>query len=281
MQVFRSLEEFKQARKDLGRESSIGLVPTMGALHAGHASLAQKAVEENSFSIATIFVNPTQFGPNEDLDRYPRTLEADLNLLKDIGISAVLAPNTEDVYGKGPNLISFQIEEMDRILCGAKREGHFNGVLQIVSILFNLAQPDKAYFGKKDFQQLMIIKRMIKELHFPLEAIGCPIIREDDGLAMSSRNRYLNPQERKQALFLSHCLKEIKAKAAQFSHTEEVHSFVQKKLKDYPLVQLDYFEILEAQDLSQITNINESKQPHLFVAAYLGKTRLIDNMSLI
>ena len=282
MRQLKSITELKQALSAVRADGkTIALVPTMGNLHQGHLSLVGIARQRADIVVASIFVNPTQFGPNEDLDRYPRTLEADLKLLEEMGISAVLAPNTEDVYGKGPNLISLQIEEMDRKLCGAKREGHFNGVLQIVSILFNLTQPDKAYFGEKDFQQLMIIKRMIQELHFPLEAVGCPIVREEDGLAMSSRNRYLNSEERKQALFLSQCLKEIKAKAAEFSFAEDIQSFVQKKLKAYPLVKLDYFEVLEAEDLSEITKIEESKHPHLFVAAYLGKTRLIDNMSLI
>ncbi|MDW3650269.1 MAG: pantoate--beta-alanine ligase [Bacteroidia bacterium] len=280
MQVFRSLDEFKKARKDLVSVSSIGLVPTMGALHAGHASLAERAVADNPYTIATIFVNPTQFGPNEDLDKYPRTLEADLKLLEDIGISAVLAPNIADVYGDGRNLISFQIEEMDRKLCGAKRPGHFNGVVQIVSILFNLVQPDKAYFGEKDFQQLMIIRRMIQELHFPLEAVGCPIIRESDGLAMSSRNRYLNLQEREQALFLNKTLKEIRKDFSQFGSKTEVLDRVKERMKDYPLVQLDYFDVLEARDLSEIEDFQQAKQGHLFVAAFLGKTRLIDNMSL-
>lgn len=280
MQVFRSLDEFKKARKDLVSVSSIGLVPTMGALHAGHASLAERAVAENPYTIATIFVNPTQFGPNEDLDKYPRTLEADLKLLEDIGISAVLAPNIADVYGDGRNLISFQIEEMDRKLCGAKRPGHFNGVVQIVSILFNLVQPDKAYFGEKDFQQLMIIRRMIQELHFPLEAVGCPIIRESDGLAMSSRNRYLNLQEREQALFLNKTLKEIRKDFSQFGSKAEVLDRVKERMKDYPLVNLDYFDVLEARDLSEIEDFQQAKQGHLFVAAFLGKTRLIDNMSL-
>ena len=280
MQVFRSLAEFKKARKGLHSVSSIGLVPTMGALHAGHASLAEKAVAENPYTIATIFVNPTQFGPNEDLDKYPRTLEADLKLLEDIGISAVLAPNVADIYGDGRSLISFQIEDMDRKLCGAKRPGHFNGVVQIVSILFHLAQPDKAYFGEKDFQQLMIIRRMIQELHFPLEAVGCPIIREQDGLAMSSRNRYLKADEREQALFLNKTLKEIRRDFSQFANKEEVLERVAERMKGYPLVELDYFDVLEANDLSEIEDFQQAKQAHLFVAAFLGKTRLIDNMSL-
>ncbi|MEL6250523.1 MAG: pantoate--beta-alanine ligase [Bacteroidota bacterium] len=280
MQVFRSLDEFKKARKDLHSVSSIGLVPTMGALHAGHASLAEKAVAENPYTIATIFVNPTQFGPNEDLDKYPRTLEADLKLLDDIGVSVVLAPNVAEIYGDGRSLVSFQIKEMDRKLCGATRPGHFNGVVQIVSILFNLAQPDKAYFGEKDFQQLMIIRRMIQELHFPLEAVGCPIVREEDGLAMSSRNLYLKPDERKQALFLNKALQEIRKDFHQFRNKEEVLERVHERMKDYPLVKLDYFDVLEAHDLSEIEDFQQAKQAHLFVAAFLGKTRLIDNMSL-
>lgn len=280
MQIFRTIADFKKARKEMRDISSIGLVPTMGALHQGHASLARKAVAENEYTLATIFVNPTQFGPNEDLDKYPRTLEADLDLLREIGISAVLAPEVKEIYGGEPSLIKFHIQEMDRKLCGAKRPGHFDGVLQIVSILFNLTQPDIAYFGEKDFQQLMIIKRMVKELHFPLEVVGCPIVRESDGLALSSRNRYLSAEERQQALFLNHTLNKVKEQFSQFTYSVQIQDFVQEQLRKYPLAQLDYFEVLEEDDLSEVSLLRDMKKPHLFVAAYLGKTRLIDNLPI-
>lgn len=280
MQIFQTVADFKKARRELTGISSLGLVPTMGALHEGHASLARKAVEENDYVLATIFVNPTQFGPNEDLDRYPRTFEADVELLEKIGVKGVFAPNVQEIYGQEPSLIKFLIQEMDQKLCGATRPGHFDGVLQIVAILFNLTRPDRAYFGEKDFQQLMIIKRMVKELHFPLEVIGCPIVREADGLAMSSRNRYLNPEERKQGLFLYNTLSKVRKQYSRFSKSEELQAFVQEELGNYPLVKLDYFEVLEEQDLSLVHDLQAMENPHLFVAAYLGKTRLIDNIAV-
>lgn len=280
MQIFRTLSDFHKARRELTGISSLGLVPTMGALHAGHASLAQRAVEENDYALATIFVNPTQFGPNEDLDRYPRTLEADIELLEKIGVKGVLAPDVQEIYGNEPSLIKFVIEGMAQKLCGATRPGHFDGVLQIVAILFNLTRPDTVYFGKKDFQQLMIIKRMVKELHFPLEIVGCPIVREKDGLAMSSRNRYLNPEEREQSLFLYHTLSKVRKQFADFSKPEDLQEFVQTELGKYPLVTLDYFQVLEEEDLSDNEDLQSMEKPHIFVAAYLGKTRLIDNAAV-
>ncbi|MCL4105817.1 UNVERIFIED_CONTAM: hypothetical protein GTU68_012455 [Idotea baltica] len=227
----------------------------MGALHDGHASLIRKASKENEIRVVSIFVNPTQFGPNEDLDAYPRTLEEDQKLCKTAGATHIYAPAINDIYPEGRETfeIQFGLRSMDKILCGAKRPGHFDGVLQVVSKLFNIVRPHKAYFGKKDFQQLSILETLGRELFFPVEVIGCPIIREEDGLAMSSRNRYLNPEERKQALFLSQTLAKVHAASHEGALVADLQAIVREELED---------------------------QPHSFMAAFCGATRLIDNLSL-
>ena len=280
MQVFYTHSSFRSARTKLSANKRIGLVPTMGALHEGHASLVRKSVAENDITIVSIFVNPTQFGPNEDLDKYPRTLEADCTLLDSLGVDIVWVPTKEEIYPAEQNYISFHIEYFDTILCGAKRLGHFNGVLQIVSILFHWIQPTHAYFGRKDYQQLFLIRRMVQELHFPIEVIGCPIVREADGLALSSRNRYLSAEERKQSLFLYKTLSHIRNQINQFGEVAAIHSFVELQLTEYPLVRLDYFEVLNGKTLRPLTKISSAQSPVAFMAAFLGKTRLIDNVSL-
>lgn len=280
MRIFHSLADYRAARKALSFSTSVGCVPTMGALHAGHASLAARAVQENDVTVVTIFVNPTQFGPNEDFSRYPRTLEADVALLQTISDDLwVLAPPADEVYPFGKQTeIGFSISHMDKMLCGASRPGHFNGVLQIVSMLFNLVQPDRAYFGEKDFQQVALIRRMALELHFPVEVIPCALIREADGLAMSSRNIYLSPEERQQALYLYTTLEAIRAGYDQFASVEAVRAFAQERLHAYPLVRPDYFDLRESADLSPVTDLRSAVAPRAFVAAFLGKTRLIDNL---
>ena len=280
MQVFYSNSTFRSARLQLAHSTQIGLVPTMGALHAGHASLVQKSVEENDTTVVSIFVNPTQFGPNEDLDTYPRTLEADLELLEKMGADMVWVPRAEEIYPETASFISYSIREMDRKLCGASRPGHFNGVLQIVSILFHWVQPTHAYFGRKDYQQLSLIKRMVKELHFPISVEGCPIIREADGLAMSSRNRYLSGEERQQALFLYNTLTYIREHIRDFPDLKAIQAFVDQQLTAYPIAKLDYFEVLNGENLQPLPDLKAEFHPHAFVAAFLGTTRLIDNMSL-
>src|SRR3712207_723064 len=189
---------------------SIGLVPTMGFLHEGHKSLIQRAVKENDKVVVSIFINPIQFGPNEDYDKYPRDIEKDSKLCTDAGASLIFNPEVEEMYpGKNP-LTFVNVENITNCLCGAKRPGHFQGVCTIVSKLFNIVAPNKAYFGEKDAQQLSVIKQMVKDLNFPIEIIGCPIVREKDGLAKSSRNTYLSIKERQAALILSKSLKKAK-----------------------------------------------------------------------
>ena len=279
MQIFHSPTSFQIARKAVDQQRSIGLVPTMGALHEGHASLVRRAVAENDMTIATIFVNPTQFGPNEDFSRYPRTLEADCALLESLGVDMVFVPEAKDIYPE-KSYISFSITELDQKLCGASRPGHFNGVLQVVSILFHITQPTRAYFGEKDYQQLLLIRRMVQELHFPIEIVGCPIVREADGLALSSRNRYLSDEERGQALFLYNTLIAIKNRKTELKTIEAVQEFIQQSLNDYPIVRLDYAKVLHAHNLVSISELSPENHPRAFIAAFLGKTRLIDNMLL-
>ncbi|MEZ4771779.1 MAG: pantoate--beta-alanine ligase [Bacteroidia bacterium] len=277
MQVYQEISSFLQFRKTLSPGTQIGLVPTMGALHEGHASLVRQSVAENDLTIVTIFVNPTQFGPNEDFEKYPRTLEKDCELLKQMGADIVLAPQRSQVY-PDETQIYFNIRDLDKKLCGASRPGHMNGVVQVVSILFHLTLPTRAYFGLKDYQQCLIIQQLVKELHFPLSVVPCAIIREHDGLAMSSRNMYLSPEERNQALFLSQTMQTIRENIADFSTVGAVRAFVNEALTKFPIVKLDYFEILNDTNLKEVSSLLPDEHPRMFMAAYLGKTRLIDNM---
>jgi pantoate--beta-alanine ligase len=255
----------------------------MGALHAGHASLIKRSAEENDYTVVSIFVNPTQFGPGEDLDNYPRPLEADLQLCREAGATHAFTPFTHDIYPEGRETYQIQmsLRDMGNILCGATRPGHFNGVLQVVSKLFNIVRPHRAYFGEKDFQQLAVLRRLAYELFFPIEIRGCPIVRETDGLAMSSRNRYLNAEERKQALFLSHVLKKARTMAEPGMDTARIHEMVQKELHQYPLIRLDYFDIRSSDDLRNLDTLRSEDLPHGFVAAFCGKARLIDNLPVL
>lgn len=279
MRVFEDIAAYRAWRRDQGPGLRIGLVPTMGALHAGHLELVQRAVAENDLCIVSIFVNPTQFGPNEDFERYPRDLAADTARLQAAGVAAVLAPDHHEIYPGAPQFY-FNIRQLDKRLCGASRPGHMNGVVQVVSILFNLVQPTHAYFGEKDYQQLRIIQTLAQELHFPVEIIPCPIVRESDGLAMSSRNRYLSPAARQEALALSGLLGEVKAAQERLATPQAALAYVSKRLESFPLVKLDYFEVLHGQTLEPISTFSAEHRPHAFIAAYLGATRLIDNLAL-
>ncbi|MEL6652615.1 MAG: pantoate--beta-alanine ligase [Bacteroidota bacterium] len=280
MQIIPDIPSFRSIRQAISPQLRIGFVPTMGALHEGHASLVRQSVLENDITIVSIFVNPTQFGPNEDLDKYPRNLEADAALLESLGVDFVFTPSAKEVYPDPPAQFYFEIRDLDKKLCGASRPGHMNGVVQVVSILFNIVQPNFAYFGLKDYQQCLILQTLVRELHFPLTIVPCPIVRESDGLAMSSRNVYLSPSEREQALFLSKVLAEIKAKKASLKDVAAAKALVTERLQSYPLAKLDYFEIYDGRNLKEIPSLEELHQPHAFIAAYLGTTRLIDNLAL-
>ncbi len=279
MQIITSIEQMQricQNKRQNGLE--IGLVPTMGYLHQGHISLMEQAVKETDFRVATIFVNPSQFGPNEDLDRYPRDLDADMAKAEKAGIDILFCPQAEDIY---PPAYATYIspEHLENRLCGKSRPGHFRGVCTICLKLFNIIQPHRAYFGKKDAQQFLILKRMIKDLNLNIDIIGLPIVREEDGLAMSSRNVYLSDDERKQALCLSRGLKR-----AQDAHkhgqkdAEALLSLVDEVIKQAPLAKLDYLELVDREAFLPLKSLDRPSL--LAVAVYFGQTRLIDNIML-
>lgn len=274
VKLIETIEEMRRFSKDAkNKHLSIGYVPTMGALHEGHVSLMKAAVAQNDIAVMTIFVNPIQFGPNEDYEKYPRTLEADLEKAEAAGISAVFFPSPTELTA---NLYSFvDINELQNNLCGIKRPGHFKGVCTIVSKFFNIIQPDNAYFGKKDIQQLYIIKQMVKDLNFPVNIVPCEIVRESDGLAMSSRNRYLSTEERKAALVLSQSIKKaIALQQKGETSARVIINCIREEIEKVPSAKIDYISIVneQMQDVATVENKNI-----LALAVYIGKTRLIDN----
>lgn len=259
------------------QNKSIGFVPTMGALHQGHISLIKRAVNENDFCVASIFVNPTQFNNKTDLEKYPRNLERDFKLLEDAGCKLVFCPTVDDIYTSTElqNTFDFDFKGLDKVMEGKFRPGHFNGVVQIVSKLFSLVKPDKAYFGEKDFQQLSIIHLMVKSMHFPVEIVDCPIVREPDGLAMSSRNERLSAKERQQAVQISKILFESRKLVPQMS-PDEVTAFVTSKINSSEGLKIEYFEIADIETLQKVTDWS---RPSIgCVAVFCGEVRLIDNI---
>ncbi len=259
------------------RGFSVGLVPTMGYLHPGHISLIERARKENDMVVVSIFVNPIQFGPNEDLDKYPCDMAHDRDVCEKAGAELIFAPQPSEMY-PCENLAFVDIKGLGDGLCGAKRPGHFRGVCTVVSKLFNIVLPDRAYFGEKDAQQLAIIRRMVKDLNFRTEIVSCPIVREPDGLAMSSRNLYLSPEERKAALSLSRSLSEAKELMCKGEKDAvKIRDAIVAGISAEPLAKIDYAEIVDSADLSPVEKI---EKPVLAAAAvYFGKTRLIDNFT--
>lgn len=254
----------------------VGLVPTMGALHAGHASLVKRSVAENSVTVVSIFVNPTQFNDLDDLVKYPRTLDADCFLLEECGATIAFAPSAGEMYPE-PDTRKFSYAPLDTVMEGAFRPGHFNGVCQIVSKLFDAVQPDRAYFGEKDFQQLAIIREMVRQMKYPLEIVGCSIVREDDGLAMSSRNTRLSAEERKNALKISQTLFESRTFAV--SHTvAETQAFVENSIAAVPGLRLEYFELVDGDTLQKIINWEDTSYAVGCITVFCGEVRLIDNI---
>ena len=275
MQVTTTVEETRKLVKNWKKEGkTIGLVPTMGFLHEGHASLIRRCREENDIVVVSDFVNPTQFGPTEDLEAYPRDFERDSELCESLGADLIFHPEPKDMYHDPHAYVS--IDMLSDTLCGKTRPIHFKGVCTVVSKLFNIVAPDRAYFGQKDAQQLAIIRKMVQDLNFDIQIVGCPIIREEDGLAKSSRNTYLSEDERQAALVLSRSLKigkqlvedgEKSAKAIKDAITAEINK--------EPLARIDYVDVV---DFETITPVDEIKGPTLVaIAVYIGKTRLIDN----
>ena len=256
---------------------TIGFVPTMGALHAGHVSLVDKAVAENDVCVVSIFVNPTQFNNPTDLAKYPRTLERDAAFLSDAGCSLVFAPSNEDIYSKEEleNRFEFDFGGLDTVMEGKFRPGHFNGVVQIVSKLFSLVQPDKAYFGEKDFQQLSIIHRMVKVLNFSVEIVDCPIVREESGLAMSSRNERLTPEQRKNAAQISKVLFESRTFVPELKPAEVISRVVEEINKNQGL-EVEYYDIVNIETLQSVENWEKPSVG--CIAVFCGDVRLIDNI---
>ena len=277
MKLVHTVNELRQ-ELDIQRKAGkkIGFVPTMGALHEGHASLVRYAVAENEIVVVSVFVNPTQFNDKNDLLKYPRTLEADCELLEKEGAAYVFVPTVEEIYPE-PDTRQFSYAPLDTVMEGKFRPGHFNGVCQVVSKLFMMVEPDKAYFGEKDFQQLAIIREMVKQMNFPLEIVGCPIVREEDGLALSSRNTRLSAQEREFALNISKTLFRSKEYAA--SHTlEETQRFVEDSIASSEGLQLEYFEIVDGLTLQRIENWEDTDYVVGCITVFCGEVRLIDNI---
>lgn len=255
---------------------SVGLVPTMGALHEGHASLVKRSVAENGATVVSVFVNPTQFNDKGDLERYPRTLEADCRLLEALGADCVFAPSVEEVYPE-PDTRVFDFAPLDKVMEGIYRPGHFNGVAQVVSKLFMYVEPDRAYFGEKDFQQLAIIREMVRQLEFKLEIVGCPIVREADGLAMSSRNTLLTADQRTKALAISKTLFSSQEYAAHHTLTE-TKQMVEEAIAETDGLELEYYEVVNGDTLQPVFTWDEAEYVVGCITVYCGKVRLIDNI---
>ncbi|MDD2497410.1 MAG: pantoate--beta-alanine ligase [Desulfitobacteriaceae bacterium] len=279
MEIINSPAQIQQYALRVKRQGKkVGLVPTMGYLHKGHLTLIKEAKTKCDVVIASIFVNPIQFGQGEDYEEYPRDLTRDADLAKGAGVDVIFAPRVSEMYPKGYQTF-IQIESLTERLCGASRPGHFRGVATVVAKLFNIAQPDFAFFGQKDAQQVIIIERMVEDLNMPLKIVRVPIVREDDGLAMSSRNVYLNAEERRQALVLFDSLKAAKSLVAQ---GERDAARVKEKLIEIiskaPLAEIDYVEIVDGKTVQPVKKL--SGEVLIALAVRFGKTRLIDNIIL-
>lgn len=256
---------------------SVGFVPTMGYLHEGHASLIKKAHAENDKVIVSDFVNPMQFGPSEDLASYPRDIERDSKISEAAGADCIFHPDADEMYF--PDFSSFvDMTQLTEELCGKSRPIHFRGVCTVVSKLFNIVNPDRAYFGEKDAQQLAVIRHMVQDLNFDVEVVGCPIIREDDGLAKSSRNSYLSSEERQAAVVLNTSLNQIRNKIQAGEHNvATLLTTLSQQISSEPLAKIDYLEIVDSRSLKPVTEINDDIL--VAIAVYIGKTRLIDNFT--
>ena len=277
MKVIHTISELKGELdncRSLGK--SIGLVPTMGALHKGHASLVERAVAENDVVVVSVFVNPTQFNDKNDLKNYPRTLEADCALLESVGAAIAFAPSVGEMYPE-PDTREFSFAPLDTVMEGACRPGHFNGVAQIVSKLFYAVEPHKAYFGEKDFQQLAIIREMVRRLALDLQIVGCPIVREPDGLALSSRNTLLTSEERERALTISRTLF-ASLEFAKENTLAATKAFVEKAINDTEGLELEYYQIVDGNTLQEIQEWSDSDYVVGCIALFCGKIRLIDNI---
>ena len=279
MQIFERKEQLQNyLNLNRANDVSIGFVPTMGALHKGHLSLVNKSIKENDLTVVSIFVNPTQFNNKEDFEKYPNLLEKDIALLKKINCDVVFTPSVSEMYGEYKTSESFNFGGIENEMEGAFRRGHFDGVGTIVKRLFDIVNPNKAYFGEKDFQQLQVIKKLVELESLKIQVIGCPIERESNGLAMSSRNERLTKQQKEDAGFIFQTLSKVK-KNYSVSH-EKQQEWVYNQFKNHPSLKLEYFLIADEQTLKPINERNNNKKPRAFIAVFLNSVRLIDNLAL-
>ena len=277
MKIVKGIKELKGYLVDSKRDGKrVGLVPTMGALHKGHLSLVERCVRENDICVVSVFVNPTQFNDKHDLETYPRTLEADCALLESAGCDYVFAPSVEEMYPE-PDTRTFDFGTVMQVMEGARRPGHFNGVAQVVSKLFYIVEPDNAYFGEKDFQQIAVIRAMVKQLQIPVQINACPIVREADGLALSSRNTRLTPALRQKAPLIARTLQESKRLATTKS-VQEVIDYVVNTLNADPDLEVEYYEIVDGDSLVSIQDWKDTSYAVGCVTVYCGEVRLIDNI---
>lgn len=277
MQVIKSIAELQAClANERSNGNSIGLVPTMGALHEGHASLVRRSVSENDVTVVSVFLNPTQFNDPKDLERYPRTLDSDCELLEACGAQVVFAPSVGEMYPE-PDARTFSYPPTDSVMEGERRPGHFNGVCQIVSKLFAITSPDRSYFGEKDYQQIAVIRRMVADLDFKVEVIACPVIREEDGLAMSSRNTLLSVEEKALAPNIYRVLKESKSQGLGLNDTEK---WVIGQINAIDGLEVEYFSIVDGNTLESIANWDDAGSVVGCITVYCGKTpiRLIDHI---
>jgi pantoate--beta-alanine ligase len=278
MNIYKSIEDlqaFVEAERAKGLR--IAFVPTMGALHAGHLSLVRRALSECDRCIVSVFVNPTQFNDPRDLETYPRTLEADSTLLASVGASALFAPEVSTIYPE-EDTRTFEVGAVAEVMEGRYRPGHFNGVMQVVSRLFDIVRPDCAYFGEKDFQQIAVIRAMVRLIGSPVEIIACPIVREADGLALSSRNVRLSAEERREAPQIYRILSESRSWAKNMS-PQQVIERVTEQINAVPHLRVEYFEIVDTDSLQPIASWSDSPAPHGCITVYCGEVRLIDNIA--
>lgn len=277
MKTFHKVSDLRQELAQLDARG-IGFVPTMGALHAGHRSLVEKARKECQTVVVSVFVNPTQFNDKNDLKHYPRTPEADAAVLEAAGADYVLMPSVEEIYPE-PDTRQFDFGEVDKVMEGATRPGHFNGVAQVVSRLFDIVSPAKAYFGEKDFQQIAVIKAMVRQLGLKVEIVECPIIRDEDGLALSSRNTLLTPEHRAAAPHIYEVLSQCAAKSAELSPAE-LTTWVTEEVEKNPLLKVIYFQAVDALSMQQVASWEQSPRVQGCIAVQAGDIRLIDNVKI-
>ncbi len=280
MKIVTKIWEIRQEiQKATNKNNTVGFVPTMGYLHEGHLSLMRAAKAQNEIAVASIFVNPTQFAPNEDLEKYPRDLERDASLAQKAGVDLLFVPAVEEIYPNGFNTYIEVCGDITSKLCGKSRPGHFKGVTTVVSKLFNIVLPDKAYFGQKDAQQVAVIEQMLRDLNYDIETVVCPIVRESDGLALSSRNVYLSEQERKDALILSQSLLEAeKMIQSGNQYVHQIKDFIWENIRSAKSATIDYIEIVNTKTLEDIDTIKGDVL--IAIAVKIGKTRLIDNLKM-